>query len=72
VDMLTDDVGRHSRAVFPWHSVLPFLHITAERRTPSGAEFDDHSGNFFTLDFVLRNFCSVGITNVMQEIYAIS
>jgi len=46
---LTDDVGGCSESVFPWHSLLPFLHITPERGTPSGMEFNDHTGTVISL-----------------------
>ena len=41
--MLADEVGRHSQPVFPWHSLLPFLHITSSHRTPLGTQFNDLS-----------------------------
>ena len=57
--VLSDDVGSQSRPVFPWHSLLPFLHITPARRTPPDTEFDDRNGNFSTYDFVPNHLYSV-------------
>jgi len=45
--LFADNVGRSSQPVFPWHSLLPFLHVTADRSTPPRTEVNDHSGNFF-------------------------